>query len=65
MKVESSWTARDMTILKLTESIPLADWRKMIVGGVEFKPFPVMDSGENIIAVEGKHDLTGKQVVFA
>lgn len=65
MKVESSWTTRNMTILKLTESIPLTDWRKMTVGGVEFKPFPVMDSGENIIAVEGKHDLTGKQVVFA
>lgn len=65
MKVESSWTARDMTILKLTESIPLTDWRKMTVGGVEFKPFPVMDSGENVIAVKGKHDLTGKRVVFA
>ena len=64
MIVESSWTARDMTILKLTESIPLTDWRTMTVGGVEFKPFPVMDSGENIIAVEGKHDLTGKRVVF-
>ncbi len=64
MKVESSWTARDMTILKLTESIPLTDWSKMTVGGVEFKPFPVMDAGENVIAVSGKHDLAGKQVEF-
>lgn len=64
MKVESSWKVRDMTVLRLTEDIPLTDWHKMLVGGVEFKPYPVMDSGDDTIAVKGAHDLAGKTVEF-
>lgn len=64
MKVKNSWTVRNMTILKLTENIPLTDWHKMTVGGVEFKPFMVMDSGRDVIAIGGEHDFTGEEVEF-
>lgn len=53
-----------MTILKLTENIPLTDWHKMTVGGVEFKPFMVMDAGRDVIAIGGEHDFTGEEVEF-
>lgn len=65
MRVDSSWAVGDMTVLRLTEAVPLTDWRTMTVGGVEFKPYPVMDSGDNVIAVKGAHELDGKVVEFA
>lgn len=64
MKVNDSWEIRGTTILRLDGAIPLTDWREMIIDGARFEPRPVMDSGRDVIAVEGKHDLVGKEVEF-
>lgn len=59
-----SWTIRNITVIRLTENIPLTNWSRMMIDGVEFKPYPIMDAGKNVISVEGRYDFTGKEVEF-
>lgn len=52
------------TALLLDGRAPLTNWRKLLIGGIEYEPVAIMDMGKNVIAVKGSHDLTGKDVSF-
>lgn len=53
------------TILVFDDHLPRSSWRSIVIDGVCYKPIPVMDAGENCIAIEGVHELDGKEAQFA
>lgn len=64
MKITDSTFIKGYTSLALSESIPLKRWGKMLIDGEEYTPIPIMDAGNECIAIMGNHDLTGKEVQF-
>ena len=53
-----------VTALLLEDRPPLTGWHVMVIDGVRYDPVGIMDAGKNVIAVQGSHDLTGKEVEF-
>lgn len=51
-------------MLALDEPLSTYEWRTLVVGGVGFDPVPVMDAGNDRIAVAGAHDFGGEDVTF-
>ena len=65
MRVDDSFEVGGMTVLKLTEDLPVSGWRLLVIDGSTYKPLPVMDAGWDTIAIEGSHELDGKTVLLA
>lgn len=51
-------------MLALDDPLPTYEWRTLVVGGVGFDPVPVMDTGNDCIAVAGAHDFEGEGVTL-
>lgn len=56
--------AGDKTILLLDGTAPVKGWRKLYIDGEDYEPIPVMDATVSCVAVDGKQDLSGKEVAF-
>lgn len=64
MKIDECTEVSHMTLLSLSSDLPRSNWHSLLIDGKAYDPVPVMDMGERCIAVEGHHDLTGKEVRF-
>ena len=58
MRITDCLTIDNATVLVLDEDLPLAKWHAVVIDGKRYVPRMIMD------AVEGKHDLVGKNVFF-
>ena len=43
---------------------PSTGWHAIVVDGMRYETIPVMDAGDDILAIAGEHDLTGKYATF-
>lgn len=64
MRVIESTTMGPYTILVFSAPLPLTSWRAIVVDGVRYDTLPVMDAGDDCLAIPGAHDLTGKDAEF-
>lgn len=64
MKITESIFVKDYTSLSLSESIPFTKWKAILVDGIKYKPIPIMDGGDDCIAIQGNINLTGKEIKF-
>lgn len=53
------------TLMVLDNDLPSTGWRDLVIDGTKYATIPVMDIGDNSIAIDGIHDFTGKEVTFA
>lgn len=65
MKVNDSWHVNGMTVLVLSDDLPSRGWKNLLLDGTVVAPIPVMDMGNNVIAIKGKHDLRGREIELA
>lgn len=64
MKIVDCWHIAEMTVVRLSEEPPFGGWRNVVIDGIQYKPHLVMDAGRNVLAVDGKLDLAGKEISF-
>ena len=64
MKIIESAVIAPYTSLVFEAPLPLTNWRGIDVEGVRYETLPVMDAGNNVLAIHGAHDLTGKEAEF-
>lgn len=64
MKITESIPICGYTSLSLSETLPLTRWNTLIIDGIEYEPVPIMDGGNDCIAIHGNHDLTGREIEF-
>lgn len=64
MKIIESTTIGSYTILVFENKLPLTGWRAIVVDGVRYDTLPVMDAGDDLLAIIGSHDMTGKDATF-
>ena len=57
-------TVGPYTVLVFEAPLPLKKWRAIVVDGIRYETIPVMDAGNDILAVAGERDLTGKDAAF-
>lgn len=57
-------TAGPYTALVFEVPLPSTGWRAIVVDGMRHETIPVMDAGDDILAVAGKRDPTGKNATF-
>ena len=62
MKVNDSWHVNGMTVLVLSDDLPSRGWNNLLLDGTAFAPILVMDMGDNVIAIDGEHDLKGREI---
>lgn len=53
-------TVGPYTALVFEAPLPPTEWRAIVVDGMRHETIPVMDAGDDILAMVGEHDLTGK-----
>ena len=60
----------DKTMLRLSSDLPSGKWTTATIDGQPFRPYLPMYAGDisriedNIIYIDGEHELTGKTVEF-
>lgn len=64
MKILDCHEIDGMTALLLDGRLPLTNWRRLVINGARYEPRLLMDAGQNVIAIDGKHDLTGREIEF-
>ena len=64
MKIIESTPISNYTALVFESPLPRTEWRAIVVEGVRYETLPVMDAGNNVLAIKGTHDLTGKEAEF-
>lgn len=64
MKVMECTVVCGYTIMVLDGCLPLIDWRALEIGGERYEPVPVMDAGDDCVAVKGSYALAGQTVRF-
>lgn len=52
------------TVLVFDGPLPFTEWRAIVVDNVRYDTLPVMDAGNNCLAIVGTHDMTGKDAIF-
>lgn len=52
------------TALVFEAPLPSTEWHTIVADGKRYKTIPVMDAGDDILAITGEHDLTGKHATF-
>ena len=57
-------TVGPYTVLVFEAPLPLKEWRAIVVDGIRYETIPVMDAGNDILAVAGERDLTGKDAAL-
>ena len=57
-------TVGPYTVLVFEAPLPLKEWRAIVVDGIRYETIPVMDAGNDILAIAGGHDLAGKNATF-
>ena len=48
------------TALVFEAPLPSTEWNAIVVDGTRYETIPVMDAGNDILAIAGEHDLTEK-----
>lgn len=64
MKIVDCWHIENMTVFKLSQEPPFGGWKRIVIDGITYEPHLAMDAGRDILAIDGKMDLTGKEVSF-
>ena len=64
MKIVESITIGPYTVLVFESRLPLTKWRAIVVDGVRYDTLPVMDAGDDLLAVTGSYDMAGKVATF-
>lgn len=64
MKITDCIAVGPYTVLVFDAPLPQTKWHAIVVDGVRYDTLPVMDAGNDCLAVAGSHDLTGKNVAF-
>lgn len=57
-------TVGPYTALDFEAPLPSMGWHAIVVDGMRYETIPVMDAGDDILAISGEHDLTGKYATF-
>lgn len=52
------------TVLVFDGPLPFTEWRAIVVDNVRYDTLPVMDAGNDCLAIVGTHDMTGKDAIF-
>ncbi len=64
MRIIESTVIQKYTVLVFEAPLPPTGWRAIVVDGVRYETLPVMDAGNDCLAIGGSHDLTGKEATF-
>ena len=64
MTINNSFEICGFTVLILSESRPLTEWKALRIGEAVYEPLIMMDAADNVVAINGAHDLNGKTVEF-
>ncbi len=64
MRITDCTTMGPYTILVFSAPLPRTSWRAIMVEGVRYETLPVMDAGNDCLAIAGSHDLAGKDATF-
>lgn len=64
MRITDCTTMGPYTVLVFNAPLPRTSWRAIVVDGVRYDTLPVMDAGNDCLAIAGSHDLTGKDATF-
>lgn len=64
MKIIESTPISNYTALVFESPLPCTECRAIVVEGVRNETLPVMDAGNDCLAIEGSHELTGKDAEF-
>lgn len=57
-------TVGPYTALVFETPLPSTRWHVIVVDGIRYETIPVMDAGDDILAIAGEHDLKGKYAAF-
>lgn len=57
-------TVGPYTALVFEAPLPSTEWNAIVVDGTRYETIPVMDAGNDILAIAGEHDLAGKNATF-
>lgn len=57
-------TVGPYTALAFKAPLPSTGWHAIVVDGTRYETIPVMDAGNDILAIAGEHDLAGKDATF-
>lgn len=64
MKIVESITIGPYAVLVFENKLPSTGWHAIAVDGVRYDTLPVMDAGDDCLAITGSHNLTGKDAAF-
>lgn len=64
MRIIECATIGPYAVLAFDGSLPFTEWRAIVVDGVRYDTLPVMDAGDDCLAIIGAHDMTGKDAIF-
>ncbi len=51
-------------VLVFDGPLPFTEWRAIVVDDGRYDTLPVMDAGNDCLAIVGTHDMTGKDAIF-
>nr|DAL61873.1 MAG TPA_asm: hypothetical protein [Caudoviricetes sp.] len=64
MRITDCLNVGPYTVLVFDAPLPRTRWHAIVVDGVRYDTLPVMDAGDDCLAITGSHDLTGKDAAF-
>lgn len=64
MRIIDCLTVGPYTVLVFDAPLPRTGWRAIMVDDVRYDTLPVMDAGDDCLAIVGAHDMTGKDAIF-
>ena len=64
MRIIECTTIGPYTVLVFDDPLPFTGWRAIVVDDVRYDTLPVMDAGNDCLAIIGAHDMTGKDALF-
>lgn len=64
MRIIDCLTVGPYTVLVFDAPPPRTGWRAIVVDDVRYDTLPVMDAGNDCLAIVGTHDMTGKDAIF-
>ena len=64
MRIIDCTTIGPYTVLVFDAPLPRTSWRAIVVDCVRYDTLPVMDAGNDCLAIAGSHDLTDKTAAF-
>ena len=55
---------RTVSVLVFDGPLPFTGWRAIVVDDARCDTLPVIDAGNDCLAIVGTHDMTGKDAIF-